>query len=73
MAQRDKYIAALIHHGWQRDTNSKSLKRVVFVRPSHIPDGKKVYVGKSGSIRIGRNLAESRPLTDREKTALLDI
>ena len=72
MTLRERYAVGLEAMGWGRDYDAQSSKYWVFyiVRAGKTPS--KVYLGKSGAIRMGRTIATSRPLSHAIKTKVLN-
>lgn len=65
---REKYIEALKAKSYE-EVNSRSSKYVVFRRDAEFY----FYIGKSGSLRIGRTITGSVPVTKAYKNSLLEM
>lgn len=63
---REKYIEALHKEGY-KEAPSLSSKYIRF----HRTENSYWYVGKSGSLRVGRSIAESIPCSNKLKSFLL--
>lgn len=68
MTLRQQYIAALEKRGYVIDKDVKITKYIVMVSPAV---DNKVYIGRSGALRVGSTVANSRPVTNRAKQRLL--
>lgn len=66
MTTQEKFVVALVSQGLT-ETAATSKYRVVGGRP----DGQKYYIGTHGSVRLGKTIAGSLPLTDKAKAGLL--
>lgn len=64
---RDQAEQILAANGWIRDPQPQSLKRRVWIKRGRIG---KYYLGSAGSIRTGRNLAESLPVPLKSLAAM---
>ena len=65
---RDRYEAGLVAIGWSL-INGASSKYKTFVKTGK---DRKVFLGKSGAVRIGKNSTNSIPVQDRTKEILID-
>lgn len=63
---KERYILALTRRG--ESVVKETWKFTVMSRR----DGGHYYIGRAGSLRIGRTIADSHPCTDSHKKALLD-
>ena len=72
MTLRERYAVGLEAMGWARDYDTRSSKYWVFyiVRAGKTPS--KVYLGKSGAIRMGRTIGTSKPLSHVNRTKVLN-
>ena len=68
----DSYVSALLAHGHTLTPNPLGGKYTRLAAPS-VADAKPVYlyVGRSGALRIGRNIATSIPVSQGRKAVLL--
>jgi hypothetical protein len=64
----DRYIAALERQGLKR-VQARTRKATVL---GPRPDGSFYYVGRAGSIRLGKTYGGSLPISDRFKAKLLE-
>lgn len=64
---RDQYIEALTKLGEVLQDQKRSSKSIVFSRK----EGGYYYLGKSGSLRVGKKKAESIPVSKKFKEQLL--
>lgn len=67
-SKQDLYIKALEARGYVRQ-NSKSRKFICLNKEGQPSN---VFVGRAGSVRIGRKLTASVPLSDKKKAQLLE-
>jgi hypothetical protein len=63
---RDRYVAALLARGCIQIA-STSRRYVIFEAADHT----RYYLGKNGSLRVGRTIADSVPVGDRQRQFLL--
>lgn len=68
MTLQNKFIAALRLEGYEFVNNPRTSKFVVFKNPAN---GMLFYIGKSGALRFGANIANSIPVSDKHKAFLL--
>ncbi len=66
---QERFIAALTAEGYERIISVRTHKYVVFRRDAEYY----YYLGKSGSLRIGRTVATSIPCRNSFKAALLGV
>ena len=71
----DRFVAALIATGHSPGIdpakNARSSKYTVLDRS--IAPGWFFFVGKAGSLRVGRNIKNSIPISDKMKKILLEV
>jgi hypothetical protein len=64
----DHFRDALVAKGWTTDYTSATKKYTVMTKPGV---AYKLFIGKSGALRYGKNSTTSRPLPDKGKKKLL--
>ena len=68
MTIKERYEAGLKVFGWSVDPNGLSLKYKTFKKAGK---DRKIFLGKSGAVRIGKNSTGSVPVQDRTKEILI--
>ena len=66
--QQERIVDALISQGYRRVVNARSSKYITLENTD--PD-RKLFIGKAGAIRMGKNATDSISVTDRMKAKLL--
>ncbi|MBX6324333.1 MAG: hypothetical protein IRY94_21180 [Rhodospirillaceae bacterium] len=67
----DRLVAGLEVHGWRVVEDARSTKYTVLTRDGG--RGGFYYVGKAGALRVGRTVAESRPVPAALRARLLEV
>ena len=62
---KERLITALEARGWNQDFDVRTSKYAVFTNP-HSDIKVNYYVGKSGALRVGPNISNSRPSSHRD-------
>jgi len=67
MTLQQMYIKSLVHMGFKQ-TNTRSTRYLLFTK-----EGRKVFLGERGAIRLGETVANSRACSEEFKKNLLVI
>lgn len=69
MNLREQFRLALLARGYTEASDATSRNYVILVSPK---GERRVYLGKGGAVRVGRTIADSRPLGGAAKKILLE-